>query len=93
MCIRDRRQTLFGNTDPTGEQVRLKSMSCEVIGLLEAKGASSIGTDQDDLILISIRTLQRAEFVRQKIGSVNPGFAKRSVAKGYGCLLYTSRCV
>lgn len=29
-------------------------------------------------------SLQRAEFVRQKIGSVNPGFAKRSVAKGYG---------
>ncbi len=29
-------------------------------------------------------SLQRAEFVRQKIGTTNPAFAKRSVAKGYG---------
>ena len=53
------RQALFGNTDPIGEQIRLKSMSCEVIGLLQAKGASSFGSDQDDLIVLPIRTLQR----------------------------------
>jgi len=53
------RQTLFGNTDPTGELIRLKSVSCEVIGLLQAKGASSFGSDQDDIILMPIRTLQR----------------------------------
>lgn len=29
-------------------------------------------------------SLQRAEFVRQKAAGANPGFAKRSTAKGYG---------
>ena len=53
------RQNLFGNTDPVGEKIRLKNVSCEVIGLLEAKGASSFGTDQDDIVLIPIKAFQR----------------------------------
>ncbi len=53
------RQDLFGNTDPVGETLRLKNVSCEVIGLLEAKGASSFGTDQDDIVLIPIKAFQR----------------------------------
>ncbi|WP_413850432.1 ABC transporter permease [Albidovulum sp.] len=53
------RQKLFGNTDPTGETIRLKSVSCEVIGLLQVKGASTFGQDQDDTILAPIRMLQR----------------------------------
>lgn len=53
------RQDLFGNADPTGEKLRLKNFACEVIGLLKAKGASSFGQDQDDIILMPIRTLQR----------------------------------
>ena len=53
------RQALFGNSDPVGELIRLKSISCEVIGLLEIKGASTFGTDQDDVIYMPIRTFQR----------------------------------
>lgn len=53
------RQNLFGNTNPLGETLRIKSVSCDVIGLLEAKGASSFGTDQDDIVLIPIKAFQR----------------------------------
>ena len=53
------RQNLFGNTNPLGETVRLKNVSCDVIGLLEAKGASSFGIDQDDIVLIPIKAFQR----------------------------------
>ncbi|THD76273.1 FtsX-like permease family protein [Thalassobius vesicularis] len=53
------RQDLFGNADPVGEKVRLKSLSCEVVGVLEAKGASSFGNDQDDTVMIPLRTFQR----------------------------------
>lgn len=53
------RQNLFGNTSPIGEVIRLKTMTCEVIGLLEAKGASSFGTDQDDVISLPMKTFQR----------------------------------
>jgi len=53
------RQELFGDTDPVGDKIRLKSMSCEVIGVLDAKGASSFGSDQDDIVMIPVRTFQR----------------------------------
>ena len=53
------RQNLFGNTNPIGETIRLKSLACEVVGLLEAKGASSFGTDQDDVISLPMKTFQR----------------------------------
>jgi putative ABC transport system permease protein len=53
------REELFGAQDPIGQRLRLKKISCEVIGLLKAKGQSSMGSDQDDLILIPLRTLQR----------------------------------
>ncbi len=50
---------LFGNYNPIGETIRLKQISCRVIGTLEPKGASSFGSDQDDVILIPIRAFQR----------------------------------
>ena len=50
---------LFGNLDPVGENLRLKTLSCQVIGLLATKGQSSMGHDQDDLVLMPLRTFQR----------------------------------
>lgn len=53
------RRELFGQEDPLGARIRLRRVSCEVIGLLEAKGQSTVGLDQDDLILIPLKSLQR----------------------------------
>jgi len=53
------RKELFGNQDPLGEKLRLNKVSCQIIGLLEAKGQSLGGRDQDDLIVIPLRTFWR----------------------------------
>ncbi|WP_027317285.1 ABC transporter permease [Microvirga flocculans] len=53
------RDKLFGHDDPLGTSLRVNNISCEVIGVLQAKGQSSFGTDQDDTILIPIRAFQR----------------------------------
>lgn len=53
------REELFGAQDPIGQRIRLKKIACEVIGLLAPKGQSSMGSDQDDLVLIPLRTLHR----------------------------------
>jgi putative ABC transport system permease protein len=53
------RQKLFGGLEPLGSRIRLGKLSFQVIGLLEAKGQSSMGTDQDDLVLLPLRTFQR----------------------------------
>jgi putative ABC transport system permease protein len=50
---------LFGALSPIGESIRLGNVSCRVVGLLDAKGQSSLGTDQDDLVLVPLRTFQR----------------------------------
>ena len=50
---------LFGARDPIGSRIRLNKLSCEVIGLLEPKGQSSMGSDQDDLVVVPLRTFQR----------------------------------
>ncbi len=53
------REALFGSSDPLGETIRLKQISCKVIGTLEKKGASGFGSDQDDVILMPLETVQR----------------------------------
>lgn len=53
------RAKLFGSADPIGEKLRLGKLSCEVIGLLEPKGQSTMGQDQDDAVILPLRTFQR----------------------------------
>jgi putative ABC transport system permease protein len=53
------RQDLFGHASPLGETIRLKQISCRVIGVLEEKGAAGFGTDQDDVVLMPIRAFHR----------------------------------
>jgi len=61
-------ENLFGDEDPTGKQVRIKGVPFQVIGLLEAKGRSAQGTDQDDKVFMPITTAQR-----KIIGNAFPG--------------------
>ncbi|WP_374241343.1 ABC transporter permease [Zoogloea sp.] len=53
------RRELFGGLDPIGQPLRVKQFSCEVIGLLASKGQSTMGSDQDDIVVVPLRTLQR----------------------------------
>ena len=53
------RTKLFGSQNPIGTNIRLQSISCQVIGLLESKGQSSMGSDQDDVVVIPLRAFQR----------------------------------
>ena len=49
-------RTLFGDSDPIGQTVRVRKVPMEVIGVLERKGQSLQGQDQDDVILMPITT-------------------------------------
>ena len=51
--------SLFGDSDPVGQTIRIKKVPFTVVGVLEAKGQSSFGQDQDDLILIPISTAKK----------------------------------
>ena len=51
--------SLFGDTDPVGETIRIKKVPFTVVGILEPKGQSAFGQDQDDLILIPLSTAKK----------------------------------
>ena len=53
------RKELFGMADVTGERLRLRAVSCEVIGLLQSKGKNPFGMDRDDVVVMPVRTFQR----------------------------------
>lgn len=50
---------LLGGEDALGKKLRLGSFSCDVIGVLEPKGQSMMGNDQDDVIIMPTKTVQR----------------------------------
>lgn len=64
------RTKLFGGQDAVGEKIRLQKLSCDVIGILEAKGQSTFGTDQDDIVVIPLRAFQRRISGNQDVGLI-----------------------
>ena len=53
------RREMFGSTPALGQALRVKQVSCEVVGILGSKGQGSFGNDQDDVVLVPLKTLQR----------------------------------
>jgi putative ABC transport system permease protein len=52
-------QQLFGNEDPVGKIVRIKNLPFLVKGVLKAKGESTFGHNQDNVILAPYSTVQK----------------------------------
>jgi putative ABC transport system permease protein len=50
---------LFAPDDPLGKKMRIGNVSCDVIGLLEAKGQGAFGNDQDNTVVMPLRAFQR----------------------------------
>lgn len=64
-------ENLFGDDiDPIGKTIRIKKSPFMILGVLESKGQSFDGRDQDDTIIVPITTAQRKLFGNQIPGSV-----------------------
>jgi putative ABC transport system permease protein len=61
---------LFGDEDPLGKTLRIKNSPYVVLGVLESKGQSLDGRDQDDTVIIPVTTAQRKLFGTQFGGTV-----------------------
>ncbi|MBU0993504.1 MAG: ABC transporter permease [Proteobacteria bacterium] len=53
------KKTLFDNQNPVGEMIRLQKIPFRIIGVLEEKGQTGFGMDQDDFVIIPLRAFQR----------------------------------
>jgi putative ABC transport system permease protein len=67
---------LFGSMDPLGQIVRIKKIPFTVIGVLETKGQSTQGQDQDDTIYVPVTTAQKKLF-----GTSFPGMVRTMMVK------------
>ena len=47
---------LYGSSSPIGQQIMINRQPFEVVGLLEARGQSAMGQDQDDTVIIPLKT-------------------------------------
>jgi putative ABC transport system permease protein len=66
------RREIYGGTvalTGLGAQLRVKQFSCNVIGILAAKGQGGMG-DQDDTVVVPLRTLQRRVTGTRKVGTL-----------------------
>ena len=70
---------LFGGEDPVGKVIRIKKIPFTVLGVLEVKGQSPIGQDQDDTILVPVTTSQKMLF-----GTAFPGMVRIIMVKARG---------
>lgn len=89
------RSNLFGHQNPIGSKIRLNKLSCEVIGLLESKGQSSMGHDQDDTVILPLRTFQRRISGNDDVSmirlSVKDGVSTEKVKNEIGLFMRTRR--
>lgn len=69
-------ENLFGDLDPVAKTVRIEGMPFTVVGVLESKGQSGMGQDQDDTIMIPITTAQK-----KLIGVDFPGMVRHIMVK------------
>ncbi len=64
-------ENLFGAADPVGNIIRIKKIPFTVIGILDRKGQSPQGQDQDDAVFVPLRTAQRNLVRSQRTGIVS----------------------
>jgi putative ABC transport system permease protein len=53
------RDKLFGTEDPIAKVIRIGTQPFQVVGVLEARGQSAFGQDQDDTIVLPYTTVQK----------------------------------
>jgi putative ABC transport system permease protein len=69
-------RSLFDESDPVGQSIRIRNVPFTVIGVLAGKGQTTFGTDQDDIVMVPLGT------ARQRVFGVN-----RANARSVGSIL------
>jgi putative ABC transport system permease protein len=88
-------QNLFRRENPIGQRFRIKDLSCEVIGTLVSRGQGGFGQDQDDVVLMPIKAVQRRftgnRDIRLIMVAVDPAYDSASVQASITDLLRERR--
>lgn len=69
-------ENLFGGNDPLNQVIRIKRIPFKIVGILEDKGQTPSGQDQDDVIYVPVTTAQKRLF-----GTAFPGMVRSILVK------------
>jgi putative ABC transport system permease protein len=61
---------LFGGEDPVGKTLRIKNIPFRVAGVLESKGGSMMGQDQDDIVIAPYETVRKKLMGTTAVGAI-----------------------
>ena len=61
---------LFGDEDPVGKTIRIKNIPFKVVGVLESKGGSTLGQDQDDIVIAPYETVRKKIMGTTAVGAI-----------------------
>ncbi|MEY2943328.1 MAG: hypothetical protein RLY97_1342 [Pseudomonadota bacterium] len=75
------RENLFDKQDPVGRNLRLKDISCEVIGVLTKRGQSGFGPNPDDQVVLPIKTVMRRLTGNQQVQAIQVAVDERYDSK------------
>ncbi|WP_353475019.1 ABC transporter permease [Salipiger sp. H15] len=73
-------ENLFPGQDPVGAVLRVNEVQMEVIGVLEAKGRSMDGSDEDDVVLLPLTTAREQIIGRQGVTARSVGMVTVKIA-------------
>jgi putative ABC transport system permease protein len=89
------RKNLFPTGEPLGRELRVGRLSCPIIGTLKERGQGGMGNDQDDVVLMPLRTVQRQIVGNMDINliviGVDPAYDNKAVSADLDKLLRERR--
>ena len=89
------RQNLFRTGRAVGQRFRVGNVSCDVIGVLSTRGQAGFGGDQDDVVIMPIKTVQRrftgTRDIRLMLVGVDQAYSTATVQAGITDLLRERR--
>jgi len=89
------RTNLFRTASPIGERLRINGVSCDIIGLLSTRGQAGFGGDQDDVVIMPIKQVQRRftgnREIRLMLVGVDPAYDNAQVQSSITTLLRERR--
>ena len=89
------RENLFRGGSAVGKRMRINGVSCDVIGVLTTRGQAGFGGDQDDVVVMPIKTVQRrftgSRDIRLMLVGTDPDYDSAQVQAGITDLLRERR--
>ena len=89
------RTNLFRGGNAVGERLRVNGISCDVIGVLSTRGQAGFGGDQDDVIIMPIKQVQRrftgSQDIRLMLVGTDPAYDSAQVQSSITDLLRERR--